>query len=166
MKLSATYKGLITGAVIIGLSVAIYYFKGSFDNNLQYITYTVYVAGIIWALVDYSKSATGEKTFKNLFTQGFKCFIVVTLLMVVYTWVFLKMHPAMKEEMAVKYRSEMEKTGNYTAAEIDKQVALAKQYFVTALLSAAIFGYLLIGSCVTAIGSLFLKKSASQNNPI
>lgn len=163
MKLSSTYKGLITGVLMIAISMGIYYYKGNFENSLQYITYTVYVAGIIWALINYSHKADGSKTFKNLFSEGFKCFIVVTLLMVAFTWVFTWMNPSLKEEMAVNVRAEKTKGGNYTPAEIDTMVNRSKEYFIIMLTSIAIFGYLLIGSMVTLIVSLFLKKHPSLN---
>jgi len=156
--MTSTYKGLITGICMIAISAGIYYYKGSFQNNLQYITYAVYIAGITWSLVDFSRKAGSVRTFKNLFTEGFKCFIVITLLMVAFTWVFLKMNPSMKEEMAVQYRAELSVQGNYTPAETDNKVNMAKEFFLTGLIAAAIFGYLLIGSIITVIGSLFLKK--------
>ena len=89
-KLSATYKGLVTGIMMIIISIGIYFYKGNFENNLQYITYFTYIAGILWTLIIYKKSGEEIKTFKNYFTQGFKCFIVITFMMVVFTFIFLK----------------------------------------------------------------------------
>jgi len=157
-NLSATYKGLITGIVMVLISIGIYFYRGSFENKLQYITYFTYIAGIIWALIGYKRSAAETKTFKNYFAQGFRCFIVVTLIMVVFTWVFLKMNPALKDEMATQYRADLVKQGNYTPAEIEGMVIKAKEYFITMLTSMAIFGYLLIGALVTLIGSAFLSQ--------
>ena len=161
--MTSTIKGIITGVCMILVSVAIYYYKGNFQNSLQYVTYTMYIAGILWSLLDYSRR-TNNRTFKNLFTEGFKCFIVVTFLMVAFTWIFIKMHPEMKNEMALKYKSELVKEGNYTQAEIDKRVNMTRDFFQTAMTSAAIFGYLLIGSVITVIGSLFLRKPTDKAN--
>jgi hypothetical protein len=163
MRLSSTLKGLITGIGMIAISVLIYYYRGNFDNYLQYITYTVYIAGIIWSLVSYSRIPGSNRTFKGLFTEGFKCFIVVTLLMVVYTWIFIKTHPAMKEEMGLKVKDELLKLDNYTTIEIEKQVQMAKEYFLARSISGAIFGYLLRGSVITIIGTLFLKRPSMTN---
>ena len=157
-NLSATYKGLITGLLMVLISVGIYFYRGSFENKLQYITYFVYVAGIVWALIGYKQSGAEPKTFKSYFSQGFRCFIVVTLIMVVFTWVFLMMNPALKQEMATQYRADLIKQGNYTPPEIDKMVLKAKDYFITMLTSMAIFGYLVIGALVTLIGSAFFSQ--------
>ncbi len=157
-NLSATNKGLVTGIVMILISIGIYFYKGNFENKLQYITYFTYIAGILWTLKTYKQSGDEIKTFKNYFTQGFKCFIVITFMMVVFTWIFLKSNPALKEEMANAYRLELLKSGNKTTQEIDTMVMNAKQYFTTMLTSMAIFGYLLIGALVTVIAAAFLSQ--------
>lgn len=161
-NLSATYKGLVTGLLMIAISLGIYYTRKNFDNGLQYITYSVYIAGILWTLFAFKQSGNEQKTFKNYFSQGFRCFVVVTLLMVAFTWIFLKANPALKEEMAQNYRADLVKAKNYTPAEIDTMVNTGKEYFVVMLTSMAIFGYLIIGALVTLIGSAFLsqKKAA------
>jgi len=157
-NLTATYKGIITGVLMILISIGIYFYRGSFENKLQYITYFVYIAGIVWALIGYKQSAAESKTLKSYFSQGFRCFIVITLMMVVFTWVFLLLNPGLKEEMAQQYRGDLLKKGNYTPPEIDAMVLKAKEYFTTMLISMAIFGYLLIGSLVTLIGAAFLSQ--------
>lgn len=151
-------KGLITGLLMIAVSLGIFYVKGNFENGLQYIAYFLYVAGIIWALISFKKSSAENKTFKSYFSEGFKCFIVVTLLMVVFTFVFLKFNPSLKEEMAVNYKAELIKSNNYTAAEIDKMVIKAKDFFVTMLVSMAVFGYLIIGALVSVIAAAFFSQ--------
>ena len=162
--LTATIKGLITGIVMIMVSVIIYYTKGNFENKLQYITYSIYVAGIVWALIEFSKLNGHPDKFGTYFSQGFKCFIVVTLLMVVFTAVFLLLQPQLKNEMAVIYKADLVKNGNYTLREIEEKVKIAKKSFLPSHIMGAIFGYLVIGAMVTAITSGFLiqkkKKTA------
>jgi hypothetical protein len=157
-NLSATYKGLITGFLMLLVSIGIFYTKGNFESNLQYITYALYVGGIIWTLNHFHKSNAGNKSFKDYFTEGFKCFIVITFLMVLFTLLFTKLNPQMKEQMGVNYRADLVGKGNYTAPEIDTMVQKAKDYFTIMLTSMAIFGYLIIGSMVTLITTLFFIK--------
>lgn len=161
---TATKKGLLTGIVMILVSIVIFYMKENFENKLQYITYSVYVAGLIWALVDYSKRPDTEHKFGKYFSQGFKCFIVVTLLMVIFTAVFLFSHPLLRDEMGSVYRTDLLKTGNYTMPEIDEKIMMAKKSFFPAMLMAAIFGYLAIGAMVTAIASGFLIQKRKTSS--
>ena len=162
-ELNATYKGLVTGIVMVALSLGIFYARKSFDNDLQYLTYAVYIAGILWTIVSYSRLPHAIRTFRNYFSQGFKCFIVVTLVMVSFTYIFLKADPSLKEKMAQNYRVELMKKGNLTPAEIDKNVEYAKDYYVTMFTSASIFWYLAIGAIVTTIISLILIKRKGKN---
>ncbi len=122
MKINATQKGILASLLMIGVSLLIYSSKHSFQNNLQYISYSIYVLAIIWSVLDYKKQA-GSATFKNLFSEGFKCFIVVTLFMVLFTFVFLKLQPQLRDEMAVNFKKELTAKGDYTASEIDSRVA-------------------------------------------
>ena len=154
--LTATNKGLITGIVMILVSVIIYYTKGNFENKLQYISYSIYAAGIAWTLFEFSKSASHTNKFGTYFSQGFKCFIVVTLLMVIFTGAFLMLQPQLKEEMAGLYKAELVKSGNYTMPEIEDKIRIAKKSFVPSLIMGAVFGYLAIGALVTAVVAGFL----------
>lgn len=158
-NLNATHKGLIGGVLMIGLSLAFYYSGQPFDSPLQYIIYVVYAAAIVWTIYDYSRSAENPNKFGAFFLQGFRCFVVISLLMVVFTFVFNKMHPEFKDGMAKAYSEEMIKKGNTTPAEMAANIEKAKDYYLTMLISGAIFGYLLIGAVITTATSLlFLKR--------
>ncbi len=161
-QLSATLKGLITGLLMIVASFIIFEVKGSFDNKLQYITYSLYVAGILWTLLSYERRPENTGKFGGYFLQGFRCFIVVVLLMVIFTAVFLQMHPELTEEMAAHYRSELLKQGNKTEREISEQVAMARKSFMPVMIMAAIFSYLAIGALITAVTSGVLMQRRQQ----
>jgi hypothetical protein len=151
MNLNATKKGLVTGAGMILFSFVIYAYKGGFDNSLQYITYSMYVAGIIWTLMSFKRHPDNPGTFGGYFFQGFRCFIVVVLLMVMFTAWFLWAHPEMTQQMGEHYRSVLLKQGNKTGREIEEQVAIAKKNFLPTMIMAAIFSYLAIGALITAV---------------
>ena len=157
-NLNATKKGLITGLLMVGLSLLIYYAKLAFDSPVQYVIYFVYAAGIVWTLITFSGSGNHSNKFGEFFLQGFKCFVVVTLVMVVFTFIFNKLHPEFKDEMAAAYKTEMISKGNTTPAEIETNIAKAKDFYIVMLISSAIFGYLIIGAVVTATVSLLVRK--------
>lgn len=164
--ISATVIGLITGSAMVLLSLGAYFYLHSFDNALQYIVYFVYTAGIIWAITRFHKSPENNGKFGSYFSHGFKCFIVVTLMMVLFTYLFLETHPGFKDEMAAGYRKQLMEQGNHQVREIDELVSKARGQFTLMLTSMAIFGYLVIGSMITVIGSAFFmfnRKSANTN---
>jgi hypothetical protein len=157
-NLNATKKGLITGLVMIGISLGIFYSNQSAASPLQYLIYVAYAGGIVWTIYEFSKSEENTNKFAAFFLQGFKCFIVITLLMVVFVFVFNKLHPEFKDGMVKAYNDEMVKKGNSTPAEILKNIESAKDYYLTMLISGAIFGYLTIGAVITAAASLLFMK--------
>ena len=157
-NLTATTKGLISGTLMIALSLIFYYSGMPFDSPAQYLIYVVYAGGIIWTVYEFSKSEENTNKFAALFLQAFKCFVVITLLMVVFTYVFNKMHPEFKDDMVKAYREEMTKKGNTTPDEMAKNIDRAKDYYLTMLISGSIFGYLLMGGVMSAAVSLLFMK--------
>ena len=157
-KISSALKGLITGALMLVIVLALYYSKQPGDSPFQYITYIIYAVGIVWALLDYRRSPAFTGKFGDLFGQGFRCFIVVTLIMVCFTGIFSKMHPEFADEASKGYKEQMmkEKIKDKTPAEIDAEAEMIKKHFTTSLLFASVFGYLIIGAVVTAGASALL----------
>jgi hypothetical protein len=156
-KISATLKGLITGALMIIASLFIYMQLKSFGNSMQYLVYFIYGAGITWAHYDYTRSAHFENRFGKYFSEGFKCFIVVTLLMVLFTFIFLKQQPGLKEQMVSQYRTDATKAAQLTPAEVEAAIVQMRKYFEIWLTSVALFSYLITGALVTAVsGGIFM----------
>ncbi|MBC7872514.1 MAG: DUF4199 domain-containing protein, partial [Ferruginibacter sp.] len=92
------------------------------------------------------------------FGQGFKCFIVVTLLMAVFYGIFNYQHPEFAKETAAGYKEQLVKENQKTPAEIESAIATFKKQYTLKLVSGAIFGYLIIGAGVTAAVSAFLTR--------
>ena len=158
-NISARNKGLITGAIMILISIGIYLVKKDFDNSLQYIVYATYIAGILWTLIAFKKEAGDTSTFKTYFSEGFKCFIVVSFLMVFFTLVFILLHPELKEQMVAMMRADGVNRKDMTAVDIENGIAVAKKTFLPMRIMGAIFGYLLIGSVITLVSSfLFMRR--------
>lgn len=157
-NLNATKKGLITGLVMIGLALFFYYvLKLPVNEKEQYALFTVYVAGIAWSLFSFKQTA-GDKNFKSYFSTGFKTFIVVTLLMVVYTFIFFKFNTEYRDAGIAANNALLIKEGNHTVAEIENQSKQLKKIFMPVMVGIATFKYLILGALVTAIGSGFLSR--------
>jgi len=156
-------KGLFTGIAMIIYYLAMYYFKLYSYRGMEYVAYIIYAAGIIWTLIDHSKMAQFTGKFQELFAQGFRCFIIVTLIMVAFTALFTKMHPEMAEERAILYKEYLIKEKNRQPAEIERDVASFKKHYTTQQVSTSIFGYLIIGAIFTLAGAGFIMLR--RNNP-
>jgi hypothetical protein len=157
-KITPLVKGIITGALMVITTLSLYYAKLPAGSMLHYAIYILYAAGITWTLISYSKSPSYTGKFADLFGQGFRCFIVVVLIMVAFTAIFSIMHPEFAEEAAQYAKEDLVKKGGKTPAEIDELVAGTKKGYTTAIVYLTVFGYLITGGIVTAIGSALLMR--------
>jgi len=157
-NISARNKGLITGAIMIVISICIFWAKKSFENGLQYIVYATYVAGILWTIFTFKIETANKASFKEYFAEGFKCFVVVALLMVLFTLVFILLHPELKEQMAAYMKADYATAKDMTPLDIENKIAAAKKFFLPGYLMGAILSYLSIGALITLIASGFLSS--------
>jgi hypothetical protein len=157
MKLNATYKGLITGVTMVLIST---YFARKHDlaNPLMFATYIAYIAGVMWALLSFSLTAGNDGKFMTLFSEGFKCFVIVTLLMVIFWWVYLKLNPQEIEQGIEAGKKLMQQQDNYTPAEIDAQAIENRKHALTVLISLNVLKYLILGTSITIFGTLLISK--------
>jgi hypothetical protein len=151
-------KGLITAILMIGLVLFIYYNEETTNAALQYLIYGIYAAGVIWTLFSYRNSPAFTGKFGGLFGQGFRCFIIVTICMVAFTGAFSAMHPEFAEESSKLYKEELIKSKDKTPDDIARETAEYKKQYTLRLVSVSVFGYLIIGAGVTALGSVLLTR--------
>jgi len=151
-------KGLITATLMIAIVLGIYYSRSTADPRLQYLIYAVYAVGVVWTIVAYRNSPSFTGSFGELFSQGFKCFIVITLVMVVFTAIFSLMHPEFAEESALAHKEQLIANKDKQLPEIEPEVAKFKKQYTLSLVYGSIFGYLIIGASVTAVASALLMR--------
>ena len=157
-KLTPLAKGIFTGILMAVTSFLAYYTNLPPGSAFHYSIYIIFAAGIIWTLISYSRSASFTGAFADLFGQGFRCFIVAALVMVAFTAIFNMMHPEFASEAAQYYREDLVKQRDKTPAQIDELVAQAKKRYTTGIIYLTVFGYLITGAIITAVGSAFLMR--------
>lgn len=161
LKITPAAKGLVTAVLMIVLMLLIFQQGENAPSWMQYLVYGTYGLGIVWTLVVYRRSASFTGKFVDNFSQGFRCFIVVTLCVALFYGIFNYMHPEFKEKMAALLREDLSKmTGEkqMLPSQIDAEVVTYKKQYTLKLVSGAIFGYLIIGAGVTAAASALLSR--------
>lgn len=122
-------------------------------TTAQLLVYGFYALST-WFLLFFNRSES--QAFKDFFQIGFRHFILVTLLMALFSYIFIQLHPNLIEDSAKQLRLAILATNNRTPAEIERDVKLFIEGYPTAMVSRTIFGYLVVGSLVTAISSFLL----------
>ncbi|MGG9962345.1 DUF4199 domain-containing protein [Ferruginibacter sp. SUN106] len=156
-NITAAYKGLLTGALMIVACVICYYgLKIPFNSKEQFAVLTIYAIGIVWSIVAFDKDNTEEKKFKAYFQAGFKTFIVVTLLMVIYCFVFYKINTGIRDEWVNNNSQMLLKEGNHMPAEIAENARQLKSIFLPMMVGIHLFKNLIIGVLITVVTAGFL----------
>jgi hypothetical protein len=158
-SISPRNKGLITGTLMVLLALFFFYvLKKPFESNYQYIIYAVYTTGIIWCLFDFKKSAAADTKFKEYFSTGFKMFVMVTLIMVLFTFLFFYLNPQVRDARFAENSKLLLEQGNHTPAEIEANANEMKRIFLPMMIGITTFMYLFLGALITAIAGAFLSQ--------
>jgi hypothetical protein len=158
MRVKPAIIGLITSIAMIAIILLSFNLIIPDKLSPENFVYILYGAGIAWTLISYNQSAENTGKFKDSFQHGFKTFIVITLVMALFTFVFNYLHPEFAKEAAQAYGKDLVNQKNKTPKEIEEAVIGYEKQFPVMLLSSSIFAYLIFGSVVTAVTSLFLTR--------
>jgi len=160
-RFSATQKGFVTGLLILLVSAVTFWLKGNFENTVVLIAYFIYAAGIAWQMLSFHQE-NKEATFRQYFQQGFKTFIIVTLIMVCATWLFLKFNNGMIESMVNNQRDLLKQDKNIAAAEIESHLATYRKFILPGYTMAAVLSYLGIGTLISFLLGIFLTMKQQK----
>ena len=158
--ISATKKGLLISVALIASSLITFYLlKMSERGESQYITLSIFIAGIVWVLYTFKQKNPGS-SFKAFFSEGFKSFIVVTFIMVLYTFVFYKFNPQILDNAILENNAIIQTDGNRTAMEIAENTKKIRNIFMPMMLSINTIKYLILGSLISVVcGGFFSQKN-------
>ncbi len=128
-----------------------YILKQEINSNYQFIIYAFFIAGIVWSLLT---EPAGK--LREYFSTGFRVFIVITLLMVAYTFVFYSLHPEIRNAQIDVNNKLLQQQGNHTSMEIEANSKQLKSIFMPMMLAITTFLYLLSGSIITLLSSIII----------
>lgn len=163
-QIKSTYIGLIAGLVMIAASLIAYYsLKLPIESNFQFVIYLIFTSSITWALYQHFKSETGNKGFKDYFSIGFKTFVVIALLMAIFTYVFFSFNTGFRDDKIAENAKLLLAEGDHLPNEIEENTKQLKKLFMPIMISSAMFRYLIIGALITAVGGGYLSTRKISN---
>jgi hypothetical protein len=155
-----TQKGLITGALMIIASLfSSEILKNPVESYFQFIIYSIFTGGILWSLIAHSKKNGNTLSFKDYFSIGFKTFIVVTLLMAGFAYIYFSYHTEFRDSKIAENSQLLVKQGDHLQKEIEENANQLKKMFLPLMISSAVFRYLILGALITAITGGYLSKN-------
>jgi len=156
---TSTTKGIVISLVLIVLALAAFFLDIDPQSGFQYISYVVFIAGIIWSVSIYGKQIDHNSTFGNYFAHGFKVAALVTAIMIIYIVVFLNLFPEMKDKGIDAARKSMESKGKMTQEQITQALGFTKKFFMVFVIGTTLIGYLIFGAVASLIGAGITKKN-------
>ena len=163
-KISAKYVGLISGALMVMVSLVLYY-KFQLPDTASvryYICFSIYSSGIIISLLNFSQRQPAQKKFTDYFSEGFKTFVVVVLIMAVYTWVFYKMNPQIFDNIINQINKINALDANKTPQEVIDNGEKIRSIKIPMTVALHTIMYMLLGAVVTLITTLCIRFKKSN----
>lgn len=158
-NLKAAHIGLVTGLLMVAASLLSFYvLKNPVESNFQFVIYILFTLGILLSLVVYSKTNNGKDGFKDYFSTGFKTFVVMALLMAVFTFIFFSLNTDFRDSKIADNTKLIIAEGNHLPNEIAENEKKLKQMFLPIMVSSAVFRYLIMGAVITVIAAGFLSQ--------
>ena len=158
MKNTHMTYGFVTALVIIVVSVVLYVAGLAFKPGMQYITYLPFLIGVILNGVAFSNANNNYVTFGNVFSSCFKACAIITLVILVWSFISLAIFPEMKDKAMEMAREKMAKNPNMTDEQIDMAINMTKKYFTLFMVMGVVFGYMIFGAIFSLIGAAIAKK--------
>ncbi|MBC9914658.1 DUF4199 domain-containing protein [Chitinophaga varians] len=151
--------GLIISAIMVVLSVILYILNLNQDEWAKWIGVLVMGVGIILASINFSKINDGHVTFGNVFGNGFKASLIISVITVIFSAIMLVIFPDIRDKMLEASRLGMEKK-NMPEEQIEKSLDIAKRFFVVILIFGGLIGSVICGVIASVIGAAVARKDA------
>lgn len=142
------------------------YMKLPANGPSQFIPLLLFAVGLAFAILRYHHNLPGAQPFKEYFSEGFKMFIIVTLLMVIYTFAYHKFNPQVIDDFLRENNALLLKEGTRTPEEIAKFDKDFRSSFMPSLIAFTTIKFLVMGSLISLVFAAFLSsKRKSEMSP-
>ena len=155
-------KGIVIGLILAVLGFVAFFMKMDTSSPVQYISYFLFLGGIIWSVWYYGKQIDYQGTFGNYFAHGFKTAAVITAIMILFFLVLMFTFPEFKENAMDASRKSMAKSEGITQEQIDQAMELSNKFFGVFLIGGTMLGYLFFGAIAALIGAGITKKDPTR----
>jgi len=152
--------GFVTALVMTILSTIFYLTDIAFKPYAQYLTYIPFLTGVILNAVAFSKANNGFVTFGSVFSSCFKSCAIITLVLLVWSFISLLVFPEMTNKAMEVARQAIEQK-NMSSDQIDQAMEITHKYFKLFMVAGVVFGTMFWGALFSLIGAAIAKKNGA-----
>lgn len=153
--------GFITSIVMIVVGLVLHLADLSFEPWAQWVTYAVFFIGILINAFAFSKANHRDVTFGNVFSSGFKASAIITLVMLVWSFISVAIFPEITERAFERSAEQMTKQG-MSDEQIDEALEMTKKYFKLFMVMGVVFGFTFFGALFSVISAAIAPKNPPQ----
>jgi uncharacterized membrane protein YciS (DUF1049 family) len=159
--------GLILCAILIIYSIFLNFTGLQTNQGLSWLTYLIFVAGVIYFVIAFGKANDSNVTFGNLFAYGFKVTAVVAIIFIVFEIVFNLIFPEFRDKIYEMMRQKFEEQGKLTDDQINTALDMTKKFFMVGLIAGSALFFSIFGVIAGLIGAAVAKKNpvTFENQP-
>lgn len=158
-------KGLVLALILIVFGIVLHLSGQGMNKGLGAISYIIMIGGVIWACINYANQMDNNVTFGNVFAHGFKTTAVITVLMVVYTVLAVKVLFPEMQDLALEQTSlELEKQ-NMSDDQAETALDMTRRFFIPFAIAGVLVMFMIMGLIASLIGAGVAKKNPQTPFP-
>ncbi len=163
-------KGLLIGLILVVISIATFLSGINVNSPIKYLSFIIFIVGIIWSISVYGKQINYNSGFGNYFSHGFKIAAFVTLIMIAFIVILFFVFPEQKEKAMEESKKAMEAQKQLTEEQIQSYLETIKKSYSVIAIGFTLFVYMSLGAIASLVGAAITKKEpdnfANDVNPI
>jgi hypothetical protein len=161
----AMFWGLIIGLTSMIVTTIYYATDNMFAESAGYLSYLIYIAGIVLATLAYKKSIDQNTPFpySKALGLGVATMFFASLILALFTFVLYKfIDQGLIDEM-LSFTEEKLLGKGINEEMIEQQIEMQRKFMTPAILSLSqVFSGVLVGFVISLITSIFLKKKTED----
>ena len=161
---SAMVYGLYLGIAITFYSVILYVAGQSQNKSLGYVSFLLYAIGIVIVQINYrNKELNGTISYGKAVGMGVAVMLFAGIISALYSLIIFKIDPGLIEQIKVMQEEAMLKRG-MSQDQVDASMSIASKMMTPGFIAiSGLFGSVLIGTIVSLITSIFVKKQPNED---
>jgi hypothetical protein len=157
--LSYFVPGVLLGLISVVLFLVYYFLGQTFKRAaINFLPAALFIGLIIYFIIKWSNDNDNNITFGQAFGYGFKIVMITSLIVFVFTLVFILAFPDFKTQYIDSIREQMNSNAGLSDEQREKALDIVGGFFMISILGGGLFMNLLIGAIASLIGAAVAKK--------
>jgi len=159
--------GLYLAIALILVSVVFYVTGSPFSKVGQYLSYPIMIGGILLGQLAYKKALGGTLTYGQAVGAGVLTMVFASVISGIYTYLlYAVIDPSLQEQLRIYTEEQIIQQGRVPEEQLEMAVNMAAKFQTPPIMFAmAVVGGAFIGTIISLITAIFIKKNPSDVVP-